>query len=158
MPTRKKATTRKTTRKKIDIEKWDDYSYWTNLTEMKQQEMLEKFAEKHGMDMLAQKYSQRTLGLLIDPVDFTITEKTPLGVITVGVYDELYKARNKEGGFIWRACITKMDEKNSDSNVYIHYEWGDTIFYEVIEAICDRMGGWMRVAFNDLKKQNGIKD
>lgn len=155
MPTKKKTTKKN----KIDLSKWDEYSYWTNLAEMKQQDVMRKFEEKNGLALLGHKYSQRTLGLLIDPADFTITEKTPLGEITVGVYDELYKTRNKDGGFIWQCCITKIvDGGASDSKTYIHYEWNDTTYYEAIEAICNRLGDWMRVAFNELKKANGIKD
>lgn len=156
MPMKKTTTAKKSVtkenNKKVDLKRWEDYQYWSNLGDKKRDEIMDRMCEKYGMDFMAKKISTRKLNLYLEPADFTITEVTPLGTITAALYDEFSACRRKDGGFIYRTglSVVSPDEKDVSTEAHYHFEGFDSVMCEVVETMCDKLAELVRGAFYNL--------
>lgn len=154
--TKTKQTARKKTTKKINTDKWDDYSYWSEYGWPTQRAIQHKIADTFGMGVLGKRISQRGLNCYFNPADFTMSDKTPFGTVSVALFDGLVKCAGKDGGCVFKLGLSKEHgDELVDSEVFYKYAGSDTIYIDVLDTIIYEMSMSLRAAYEELKKKYG---
>lgn len=138
------------TKKKINTDVWDNYSYWGKYENRIRNAMMEQVAQTDGMEYLGKKFSNRTLKLL--PWGFAQgSEVTPFGTIYVGV-DDVIKVKGKNGGIVVKMTVIIREEKQSSRVTEYSFEYGTDSVIEAIDDISQSVSHRMRRAWDDLRK------